>query len=80
MAIVYGLKVNLSVTMVAMLNHSSIVGNETEDTQSGQCEPPDGQSATIPEVSNTMLELNCDLMMIHRMDPLLGVNHYRACF
>ncbi|XP_034473847.1 sialin-like [Drosophila innubila] len=49
MAIVYGLKVNLSVTMVAMLNHTAIVGNKAEDTQSGQCDPPDGQSTTKPE-------------------------------
>lgn len=49
MAIVYGLKVNLSVTMVAMLNHTAIVGNKTEETPPGQCNPPDGQTTTKPE-------------------------------
>jgi len=57
MAIVFGLKVNLSVTMVAMLNHSAILGNKTEDTQSGQCDPPVEQSTTKPEVSNMIFEL-----------------------
>ncbi|KAH8376957.1 hypothetical protein KR093_002369, partial [Drosophila rubida] len=43
--ILYGLRVNLSVTMVAMLNHTAIMGNVTEmETVSGECERPDGQT------------------------------------
>ncbi|XP_064551435.1 sialin-like [Drosophila montana] len=46
MAIVYGLKVNLSVTMVAMLNHTAHGGDKTNKTDSKQeeCKPPDGMS------------------------------------
>lgn len=61
MAIIYGLKVNLSVTMVAMLNHTAI-GHGSHDAQSSSlnsstsvnvetCQAPGGENIKAVEVS-----------------------------
>lgn len=60
MAIIYGLKVNLSVTMVAMLNHTAI-GHGSHDTPSTlntsismsveTCKAPGGETTKAVEVS-----------------------------
>lgn len=61
MAIIYGLKVNLSVTMVAMLNHSAI-GHGSHDAQPTElnssvslgnevCQAPGGETVNTVEVS-----------------------------
>lgn len=65
MAIIYGLKVNLSVTMVAMLNHTAIE-HESHAAQSislnksvlndvETCEAPGGETIKSAEVSFLLL-------------------------
>ncbi|XP_067626279.1 sialin [Eurosta solidaginis] len=54
MAIIYGLKVNLSVAMVAMLNHTAIGSNGHGSSKSNEsevevCMSPDGGNVTIQE-------------------------------
>lgn len=73
MAIIYGLKVNLSVTMVAMLNHTAIE-HESHDAQPISlnssvlvldgvevCEAPGGETVTSAEVSFLVLNATSSL-------------------
>ncbi|TMW54799.1 hypothetical protein DOY81_000032 [Sarcophaga bullata] len=56
MAIIYGLKVNLSVAMVAMLNHTAVgqgshgVGGHGDDPEA--CKPPGGSTNTTTKVED----------------------------
>ncbi|XP_030383190.1 sialin-like [Scaptodrosophila lebanonensis] len=57
MAIIYGLKVNLSVTMVAMLNHTALAisqaSNETDPKEDeAECKPPPGTSTDAKKVED----------------------------
>lgn len=59
MAIIYGLKVNLSVAMVAMLNHTAVGhgshGGGGHNDNSEACQPPGGSSNTTINVEVSIM-------------------------
>lgn len=56
-AIIYGLKVNLSVAIVGMVNHTAAASKEEGPLSKGECESTDNSTSTTHEVRTLYLLL-----------------------